>query len=120
VSIGAIAYDIAHGKPPSKAVVSGTAGSAAAGFFGDLAGELLTARGTGLVATAVLSGGTAIVIGTAVGLVVDVVWDHAVPAGVRGKIDEGVQKVFDAGKHAVAAAWSATENIASKVWNFLF
>jgi uncharacterized protein YukE len=120
VTVGQIAVDIAHGKSPGQAIASNVTGAAAGDFVGGLVAEALTTRGVGIAAAAVLTGGTAVIVGAAAGLVADVVWNDVVPQGVRDKIDKGARELFDAGKTVVTGTWHAAENLAETVWHALF
>lgn len=116
---GSIAYDIAHGKPPIKSVVTNITGSAASSVAGTMLGRMLTARGLGIAAVAVLGTGGGVIVGAAAGVLADAAWDK-MPKPVRDKIEQGAKDLFEAGKKAVDTWWNDMDNAADKVWRYLF
>ncbi|MGH3948549.1 MAG: WXG100 family type VII secretion target [Pseudonocardiaceae bacterium] len=109
LTAGGIGHDIATGKPPAKAIVSGVGGMAASIATGALVG---TAIG-GPVGTV-----AGVVVGTAVGLVtsgaIDAVWDNAPEIG--SAIADGAEAVGD----AVGDAASAVGGGIKDAWDAVF
>ncbi|QWF85633.1 hypothetical protein [Amycolatopsis sp. CA-230715] len=120
VTAGQIAVDIAHGKPQGQAIVSNTVAAAAGDAAAQATTRLLTVRGVGIAATAVLTGGAGLVLGTAAGVLADAVWNHLVPHDIRDKINKGAQALLDAGKKLITNTWHAAENLAESLWHALF
>jgi hypothetical protein len=119
VTAGQIVVDILHGESPSKSIVTNVTESAAGATAGEMIAGALVARGAGIALAAILTGGTAVVVGAAAGLLAEAAW-NAVPQDVRDKIDQGAREVFDAGKKIVTGTWHAAENLAESVWHALF
>jgi uncharacterized protein YukE len=90
ISAAGIGWDIAHGKPPGKAIFSGALGTAAAFGVEAAAGAGAEALGAGALLAATGPVGLGIVAGVGVGILADYAWDHWVPGDVKDKIDDGL------------------------------
>jgi hypothetical protein len=91
ITAAGIGYDIANGKPPGKAIISGLGGATAAVWAG--------AAITGPIGLGALAG---IAAGTAVGIGLDFAYDQ-LPQGVKNKIEGGVKAVG----HAAKKVWDS-------------
>ena len=104
IAAAGIGYDIATGKPPGKAIISGAGGATVAFVMG------------GLVAGPIGAGALAgIAFGTLAGVGLDAAYD-ALPQGVKNKIEGGVNAVG----HAANDAANAIGHEAKKVWDSIF
>lgn len=90
ITAAGIGYDIANGKPPGKAIISGGGGAVVAVIVGGVVGGPIGAAAAGLLA------------GTFVGVGLDAAYDH-LPQGVKNKIEGGVKAVG----HAAKKVWDS-------------
>ncbi|HEY9474746.1 MAG TPA: hypothetical protein VIS06_12955 [Mycobacteriales bacterium] len=104
IAAAGIGYDIATGKPPGKAIISGVGGATVAIVLGGLVG--------GPIGAGALAG---IAFGTLAGVGLDAAYD-ALPQGVKNKIEGGVNAVG----HAANDAANAIGHEAKKVWDSIF
>jgi uncharacterized protein YukE len=100
VAVVSAGYDIAHGKPPGKAVVSTAAGIGAGIAVGAAVGSVVPVAGTAVGA----------VVGAGAGLIasgaVDAAWDR-LPKGVTGPIDNGLSAAGRTVGGGVKKAWNS-------------
>lgn len=104
-----IGYDIEHGKPPGKAVISGVGGAAAAAGLGALAGSVAAGAAVGTAIPIPVAG---TVVGAVVGL--------AVGLGASGALDAGYDALPDGVKQGIEGGFEAVGDGAEKVWDSLF
>lgn len=108
ISGAGVGWDIAHGKPPGKAIFSGALGTAGAFTADALAGAAVESAGIVGLAAALTPVGAAIVAGVGVGVLADYAWDHWVPDGVKDKIESGLTT---AGHEVVNVAKGAADDV---------
>jgi hypothetical protein len=113
VSAAGVGWDIAHGKPAGKAILSGALGTGAAFGMDAVAAAALPA---GLVDAAPLLAvagpvGLGIAAGVGVGLLADYAWDHWLPSGAKHAIEDGLDTVGHDVAGGAKALWHDVTSI---------